>query len=233
MDSTTIQNQYDGLIFYPLTNTHFMDIIYELFLDDFPVVFLDKYVDGLAYPSVTADNLEGSCKATDYLIQNGHKNILFLYHHLSANTVQDRYLGYIKSLHYHQIKKKFLFKRIEEDADNLKELVQLLKEKHITAIIAENDILAIQTIQKLRSLQIEVPKDLSIIGFDNISASQLLSPSLTTIAQPFSKMGELAAELIIKQIEKQKTIHEQLSLPVEFIIRESTQKIKRKEERFH
>jgi LacI family transcriptional regulator len=103
----------------------------------------------------------------------------------------------------------------------------LSKTRDFTAIFAFNDMSAIGAIRALQDAGIEVPKDVSVLGFDNIYFAEFNSPPLTTIRQPLFEMGELAAQTLFKKLSKSKNeekIPANLSVEPELIIRNSTAK---------
>jgi len=93
-----------------------------------------------------------------------------------------------------------------------------------TAIFAANDLMAIGALKAFTQLKVRVPKDISIIGFDNIPFSDCTYPPLTTIAQPTYQMGQKAVETLLKLIDKKK-IKKSVELETELIKRESVKKL--------
>jgi LacI family transcriptional regulator len=98
------------------------------------------------------------------------------------------------------------------------------KRKPFTALFAFNDISAIGAIRALREAGLRVPEDVSVVGFDDILSAAFQNPSLTTVRQPLLKMGEIAAELVVRRIEdtSKKEQTEAIVLQPELVIREST-----------
>ena len=103
-------------------------------------------------------------------------------------------------------------------------VVQELLQHHrrFSAIVAFNDIAAIGAIRALRDANLKVPEDVSIIGFDDISAAAYHTPRLTTIRQPLHDMGETAARILLQRIQGFKDYAETFEVPPELIIRETT-----------
>lgn len=224
------QKQYAGVIYYPSSSTHLLPFFYELYLDGFPVVFIDKKLEGINYPVVMADNVQGSYTATKYLLENGHREILFVASSLTSNKVRDRYFGYIKAMHEAEISGTHFFEYCESDNEEekfelLEQMAQYIYSNDISAIIAENDLLAVMLIQKLKSFELFVPNDVSVLGFDDIIAAQLLSPSVTTVVSPLAQIGQKAAELLLQQISTGDMITGDYFLPVDLIIRDSTKEL--------
>jgi LacI family transcriptional regulator len=91
-----------------------------------------------------------------------------------------------------------------------------------TALFAYNDIVAIGAIRALRDANLRVPEDVSVVGFDDIRGATYLVPSITTVRQPLQKMGEIAAETLVKRIEGEGESPEEIRIEPEFIVRESS-----------
>ena len=238
VSANELQKKYEGIIFCPPNHTNLIELFYELYLDNFPVVFLEKILDGIPYSTVTANNFKGSYEATRHLIQQKHQNILFISNEFYSSTSRDRHLGYIKAMHDHSLERQQLFQWQEPLSDSsdsplLDELVHYIFTHDITAIIAENDWLAILLMQQLRSFELHIPDDLSIIGFDNIPAAHLLSPALTTVALPLIDMGTTAAHLLLEKIENPKSPSQHRTLPTNLIVRESVEHMSKKQNKQH
>ncbi len=102
-----------------------------------------------------------------------------------------------------------------------------LLDKHpeITAISCGNDILALGALSGARERGISVPDQLSIVGFDNLELIAYLSPALTTINSPSKRMGDQAADYLIRQIQNEKISIERKELKADLIIRDTTAKV--------
>lgn len=224
------QKQYAGVIYYPSSSTHLLPFFYELYLDGFPVMFIDKKLEGIDYPVVMADNVQGSYTATKYLLENGYRDILFVASGLTSNKVRDRYFGYIKAMHEAEISNTHFFEYHESDNEEekfelLERMAQYIYSRDISAILAENDLLAVMLIQKLKSFELFVPNDVSVLGFDDIIAAQLLSPSVTTVVSPLAQIGRKAAELLLQQISTGEIVEGDYFLPVDLVVRDSTKEL--------
>ncbi|HEX3742241.1 MAG TPA: LacI family DNA-binding transcriptional regulator [Terriglobales bacterium] len=100
---------------------------------------------------------------------------------------------------------------------------KLIENKHpFTALFAYNDISAIGAIRAFQEFGWRVPQDVSVVGFDDIPAAAFHYPSLTTIRQPLHKMGEIAVDLLVDQIERKSEWQREIAVQPEIKIREST-----------
>ncbi|WP_158106630.1 substrate-binding domain-containing protein [Companilactobacillus bobalius] len=212
-----------GIIYYVESLSLELPIITNLYLNDIPIVLLDKSFEDLPIPSVTSDNFTGGYLATNELIKNGHHNITFLTNEVNLNeaSVRSRYFGYLSALKKQQITPEILHADLDQDK-TIEYLVNNINNKKITGLVAENDVIAIRIMNELRNHNIQIPQQLSIIGFDNIQASKLSYPALSTIDQNFVALGENAANLLLNLINNSdKSITKRTTIPVKLIERQS------------
>lgn len=100
---------------------------------------------------------------------------------------------------------------------------QLLARKHhFTALFAYNDISAIGSIWAIKEAGLRVPEDISVVGFDDIPGAAYANPGLTTVKQPLMKMGQIAAQTVVDQIEGRGEYVQEIAIEPEFVVREST-----------
>ena len=98
----------------------------------------------------------------------------------------------------------------------------LARKQYFTALFAYNDISAIGSIWAIREAGLRVPQDISIVGFDDIPSAAYTNPGLTTVRQPLLKMGQIAAQTLIDQIEGRGKYVPEIAIEPEFVVREST-----------
>ncbi|MFD1466096.1 GntR family transcriptional regulator [Lapidilactobacillus mulanensis] len=224
-----LRTQYDGVIFYPQDLATELTTINQLLLAHFPTVLIDQTATGLPVPSVVADNTQGGRLATTTLIDSGHQRIAFLSQTgltLTLNSsVAQRYFGYLQALSEHDLSgatdPQLAYSLTK---DHFKNLLDYVTTQKISAIVCENDILAIQLLDHLQKINVAVPEQLSLIGFDNISKTAISQPQLTTIAQDFHEIGRQAALLLEQRIENPyEPKIAQITVPVELMSRLSIQ----------
>lgn len=175
------------------------------------------------------DNIIAGKDATDFLINSGHSDILFLYNNGNRIFVQDRKMGYITSLLENNIKFKpelCLEKNLnlEKDIKDIEEL--FLSKNSPTAVITIDDILALSLEKILSSLGKKVPEDVSIITFNNSLLTTLTNPQLTCIDINNYQLGWEGAAQIIKHIHNSNLIPTKIIVPHMIIERDSCKKIK-------
>lgn len=193
-----------------------------------PVVAVDPHTGSSAMPTVDSENLQGAMAATEYLIELGHRRIGFLAGRSDLESARRREHGYREALTRAGIPFDPNLVRVggytEESARSpARELLQLTARP--TAIFAANDVSAIQTMRVANEMGLEVPQDLSVIGFDNIPESALTTPPLTTIDQSIQEMGYEAAKLLVALINEPDSHPIHLTLPTELVVRQSCRAI--------
>src|SRR6185437_8088546 len=98
-----------------------------------------------------------------------------------------------------------------------------------TALVAFNDISAIGSIRALQDANLRVPTDISVVGFDDISAAAYTLPRLTTINQPLAEIGRIATQSLLNRIHKTATPTDEITVEPELMVRESTGPVSRKD----
>lgn len=218
-----ITQEFDGLIYYVQNPDSYLDFLAELSFKNFPVVLLDKKIYDLPFPAVISENSGGGFSATQFLIQQGHKRIGYLFsgQEVHPQSVRQRYLGYIQAIKESEL--NFLTPLDDKQATNAF-LIDYITEHRVTALVCENDLTAITAMNQLKEAGFSIPKDFSIIGFDNLQAAGLVDPPLTTVAQNFKLLGETAGRYLINWIENNE-IPEDTKIPVSLIKRHSTKEL--------
>lgn len=218
--ATDIIEDFDGMIYYAHNTEDFLDTLFELSIQQFPVIVLDKKIHDLPYPTVQSDNFSGGAMATDYLATQGHQRIAYVFGTSTLpQSVRQRYLGYIHATKEHHLAFHTTLNNKESFLND--GILSYLFENKVTAVVCENDLVAIALINLAKRSNVAIPTQLSIIGFDNIQAATLIDPALTTIAQDFEEMGRLAGTMLIEWIEHHITPVDQ-QVPVKQISRNTT-----------
>ncbi|WP_339302492.1 LacI family DNA-binding transcriptional regulator [Paenibacillus sp. FSL R5-0519] len=217
---TFIQNNVVGVI--SSTNYPHSSIYKNLKI---PVVFLDR--TSLDRPSVYADGREGGRLAAREIIQRGSRRITVMQGPSQIRPAQDRFEGAIEiirdaGLDYRVIQTTSF--SINEAGIWAEELFR--KYADTDGVIASNDIAAMAVLHEASRIGRKIPDDVQVIGFDDIPMSSLLSPALSTIHQPAYEMGREAAGLLIKLVEQAAVKNKNIQLPVSFIERGTTRKVR-------
>lgn len=232
---TLLQKQISGLIIssYDENNRY----LKELYSNDVKIVVLDRVDEDRLHMSVGFDYRKGGIMAVNHLISMGHRNIAFLTSPVTKNSRRETLEGYRLGLIQNQIdvcEDNVIISDIEEEVllgiyefENGRKLADKfmkLKTKP-TAIFAINDMTALGIMQKLIESGIKVPKDVSVIGFDNIEISSMVNPPLSTINQPSFETGRLACKMLIDSIGSSTKSSIAIKLDPSLVIRSSVSNI--------
>lgn len=196
----------------------------EIINSDIPCVLVDIPIETETVGYVTTDNIQGAKQAVNYLIDNGHKHIAMINGHSKAIVSRLRYEGYTQALKEAGIDINVDYIKdgdFKEDVASKVAKELLVNNSEITAIFCASDLMALGVLKAAKELDLEVPRELSVIGFDDIILASYITPTLTTIAQDKYQMGYEATKLLISILQGDKVEHSRI-LRNEFIIREST-----------
>ena len=188
-----------------------------------PIVSISMVIENI--PSILVDNQKGMYDAVEHLIKM-HKvqKIAFIKGPEGHPEAEARFLGYKKALIDYNISLNpdlVVAGNFLESA-GYEAVQKLINKKNISfdALIAANDDMAIGASMALENLNISVPNDIAIVGFDDLLKSRLVNPPLTTVRQPLYNIGKKAAEVLFKIING-KNVEKIITLPTEFVIRRS------------
>lgn len=164
-----------------------------------PVVCLDFYDDQSGVDCIIGNSFYASYEITNYLIGYEHRKIAFVGNIRSTSSIQDRYLGYYKSLLEHGIPLKNEY--VIPDRDGTGSYIELeLPREMPTAFVCNCDEIACRLIAKLQEMGYKVPEDISVVGFDNSVYSTISTPQITTVEVSIEEMSKLAVSTILKKI---------------------------------
>ncbi len=200
-----ITRQVDGVIFSPTRvkpedNIKNLENIEELKKNKINIVAFGSRFEGIS--QVAVDTYKGAYNATRYLIELGHRRIGFI-DGLTAGTRGNRRRGYIDALKEEGISiddNLITGGNLDLDSGYTKGMELLNTENPPTAIFAVNNLMAIGVLKAARAMDLHVPRELSVIGFDDSILSELIEPSLTVVRQPIEEMGATAAKLLLEQL---------------------------------
>jgi LacI family transcriptional regulator len=196
-----------------------------------PLAFVDYYLLSSDYPVVLIDNVSGGLKATQYLIDNKHKNIGFIAGDIIHPSISDRFLGYKMAMANADLRYTELNYVVDEDytarENGYNAAKKLLAQNNkITAIFACNDAMAIGVMQFLKENGYSIPNDISIIGFDDVEADLSFDPPLSTISVPKHEMGIEVLKLMADMLKNEKSTNKKILVPVELVERCSVSELK-------
>ncbi|MFA5330101.1 MAG: LacI family DNA-binding transcriptional regulator [Prolixibacteraceae bacterium] len=220
-------NRVDGLIISISMENESFDHLKLFQKKNIPLVFFDRAVPEIETDKIIVDDFAGGFRVTQHLIDQGYKQIAHLAGPQNLMTYLQRKNGYIDALKKNNIpfdESLVLVNTLTSD-DGIAAVEHLMSLPNPPdAIFCGNDTTALSAMIYLRDKGIRIPQDVGIVGFSNEPFSKVVSPSISTIAQPGFEMGQKAAELIISKIEnKDKSFHT-IVLPTELIVRESSKR---------
>ena len=168
---------------------------------EIPLLFVDFYVSRCNVDSVNSDSYHGGYMVTDYLVERGHENIGFVGSLNTTSSINDRYLGYRKCLMENNLtyKKEWVL----EDRDELGILYDNIDfpDDMPTAFVCNSDETAFRIIAALKSKGVRVPEDISVVGYDNYTVSNICIPAITTVEVDLMKMASESVELMVKKLD--------------------------------
>jgi LacI family transcriptional regulator len=186
-----------------------------------PIVFIDPQNPNVNYSKIIIDNEQGAYLAASYLVQAGHRRIAFISGDLSRNSFKQRYDGYIKALRQNKIKIDEKMIRCGGLEDGYSLAKKLLQAERISAIFVANDINAMHVYRAVFDLNLRIPQDVSIVGFDDIAMARYAIPPLTTIHVYKDVMGSFAVRILLKYIQDGMEVPVTTIVPIKLIERES------------
>jgi LacI family transcriptional regulator len=208
-----------------------------------PLILFDQSFEGYKGDCIQFDFFKGAYLATEYLIQCGHRDIVFASGELDRRSRCLMYDGYkqaLKDLNLNASKRKVIYSSDEDQNYDKKdyyigqEIGKLLLQKDYLpdAVVTVNDMIAIGLINYLKHENIQVPHDVSVLGFDDIAISEMVTPALSTIHQPATETGSLAAKVLIDRIEDVNHDTVQILMQPYLVERDSVRKIHKKVRRW-
>lgn len=191
-----------------------------------PIVQCCEFNESSDASYVTIDDFSAAKTATNYLLSTGCEKIAIMNGTLDYKFARQREAGYIEALKsaVKEINTNWILHLPDSNFDiALTNAMQILKQDdRPDAFFAVSDVLAAAVIKAAHRLGLNVPYDVSVVGFDNTDISLMTEPSITTISQPCFQMGFLSCNLLIDKIIEPSLANKHLVLDTEFIIRDST-----------
>jgi LacI family transcriptional regulator/LacI family repressor for deo operon, udp, cdd, tsx, nupC, and nupG len=223
-----MEREIDGVLIAPVRHEDTdLSHIFELKRQSIPFVLLER-VQGVPASLVDVDNVKGSADAVRYLIEQGHSRIVHFAGPEYSEHSRSRAEGVRRAFSHSHL--KFDDSMLVPCGDSHEQGYQTglqyfgaKKKNRPTAVTCYNDLAALGLIAALRELRIDVPNDVSVIGFDDLKLLELFPQKLTTVRVPKFEMGRRAAEMLIRDIEsKAKVTPEKVLLETRLMIRETT-----------
>jgi len=204
------------------------DYLIDLCKGKTPVYLMSRLVAGLEKNCISLNNELGGYLATQAVISQGHSDIAYISGPQFKADSKDRLAGHLRALSESGISfnEALYFEGDFKEtggSDGLKHFIG--NQQPFTALVCANDAMASGSITYAREQGLSLPKDLSIIGFDNIIFARHTYPKLTTIDNPVNLMGHMAAKLVLKNVYERKDISIIHSFEPTLITRESVNNV--------
>lgn len=222
-----IKKQVDGIII--ATEPEDWKAYKNLQKKEIPHLMFSVDSPGFSSHIVTTDDIRGGYMAGRYLLDQGHKDIAIIAE-INRASGRMRLEGFKHSLADEGIVLKdewtlYTMSKIDHAKDAARKILQL--ENRPTAVFASTDLIAATFINEARKLQIRIPDDLSIVGFDNTIYAELADPGLTTIAQPTQELAHFAMEQLLKLIKDPKIPQQRILLSPTLVERKSVRRLEK------
>ena len=208
-----ISHQVAGIILYPIDSKN-IDIISRILIKKCPIVLLDRKLNEVDLPVVESDNYQGAFDAVNFLLNNGHRRIAFV-GAKDAHSVTERYKGYCRALIEMKvpISQDIIFTHYKNNmSDDIQEILDiegadtildelLFLKPSVSAVFCVNDLIAFRLMKAAQKRDVKIPRDLSFVGFDNISYLADDELILTSVEQEFDQIGKACVDLLCDQID--------------------------------
>lgn len=223
-----VMRKVDGMIICPVgeESSH----IYELTKKNIPFIIVDRYFPNLDLPYVVSDNYNGSIKAVNHFVENGHTKIAFIQGLPTSSVNKERLRGYKEALREHKIpiNESFIVgDNFGEQNGYIGAKILLNRSEPPTSIFAASNLISLGAMRAVSEENLKIPDDISLIAFDDQPYSDFLSTPMTTIEQKKEELGRISIRLLLDEITKGKKSEKKgIIVPTELRIRKSVKRLK-------
>ncbi|BER92329.1 LacI family DNA-binding transcriptional regulator [Atrimonas thermophila] len=222
--SVLIQRKVDGIIFSRVSDESILFM--SSYFKQVPYVVLDRTLEIEFAPTVKLDNFLGGFLAAQHLVEMGHRHLACITGPLKIRLCRERLEGFREGLKVAGIDlhSEYIFESDFKINGGKEAALKMLATGGglPTAVFAHNDMMAFGAMQAFRDKGLDIPKDISVVGFDNIPICEVVSPPLTTVAQPFEEMARLGVELLDSLIKGEEVTQKIMLVKPYLVIRAST-----------
>jgi len=191
------------------------------------VILLDEEIPEFESDIIIGDDYKGGYEGARYLFNLGHREILIITGPASRGSSQNRLKGCTKFLKDNNVEIKHdLIIEGQYDIESAYDIAIEAIEKKLSfsAVFAFNDMMAIGSIKALHKLNVKVPQDISVLGYDNIFIDDLISPRISTIATPLEELGRIAVDRLLEGAKQAGKEGQKILLEPMLVVRESCEK---------
>jgi LacI family transcriptional regulator len=216
--------QVDGFITATARNEH--PLLHELAANGRPLVLVNRTTADASLPSVVPDDRDGMRQAVEHVVALGHRRIAHLAGPFSLSTGVHRHEGFVQAMETVglELDPELVVMGSRYTEDEGERLCRGLLEsgRSFTAVLAGNDLMALGCIDALRAAGIECPREVSVVGFNDMDFSNRFSPPLTTVRVAHHRLGVEAAGLLLERLADPAAPARHVVLPVALVPRGST-----------
>jgi len=221
------RSQVEGIIISLSRETVNLDHITRLQRRGIPLVFFDRDSDEIHASKVMVDNEQSAYEAVKHLLENGCKRIAFLAGPKNVSVSNQRRLGYLRALSEAGIQEDsslIIHSDYFQDTATSQTHQLMTSPNPPDGILVVSDRLALGVLVGMRELKVRVPEDVKIVSFNNEPICEVVSPTISSVAQPLEDIGKLALKLLIDQIEGRSEVGEPVIevLKTQLVVRESS-----------
>lgn len=215
---TMFNTRVDGLLVSLASGTKGIEHFEPFIRKDVPLIFFDRVQEHEQCVNIVIDNFKAASEITAHLISEGCRKILHISGNQIRNVYKDRFRGYREALAEHGIPfdRDWLIVNDLSPASGIQVAEEVLKMKDLPdALFFANDACAVSCLLALKRMGVKVPGQIAIAGFNNDPSSLIVEPNLTTINYKGFEMGEVAARMLIRYLNK----NSELNLPGTIMLR--------------
>src|SRR5829696_751614 len=216
--------QVDGFIAASARREH--PLFHDLAANGMPLVLVNRTTDDEELPSVVPDDSDGMRQAVAHVAALGHRRVAHLAGPFELSTGVHRHEGYVGGMQAAGLTidtDLVVSGSLFTEAEGARQCRELLERgRGFTAVLAGNDLLALGCIDALREAGLDCPRDVSVVGFNDMDWSKRFSPPLTTVRVPHHRLGIAAADLLLERLADPGASIRHVVLPVELVVRGST-----------
>ncbi len=196
--------------------------------DSVPVVVLDNSAADKTIPSVIIDNYNADVESVDYICSLGHKRVGFMMGLDDSDVGKNRYAGYRQGLSKNGVAldESLVYRGDYSYKSGLKGAEYFLSlENRPTSLICANDTMAIGAMRWIHQAGVDIPNDISLIGFDDILVASQILPALTTVAAPIDQMIQTSFAMLKDQISGKTPDTPHVAIPAHLVIRQTCSRL--------
>jgi LacI family transcriptional regulator len=187
-----------------------------------PIVSLDRPLEYVEADSLVVDNRAAAARATEHLLEHGHRSVLCITDDESIFTKAERILGYSQTMRRAKLPVQVCSVGPLRGTLSEQLTFALNTSSPPTAIFAESNLVAVEALHELQKRSLRIPEKMAFIAFDDFDAATLVHPTITVVKQPVAELGRRAAELLCSRLgNPDKSKISRIVLNTELVIRES------------